>query len=303
MHEAAFTLPVTPPFRLDLTVWALRRRAKNNIDSWDGQNYRRIFVLENEPTLVTIHRQAGNLTVKLKSNQAITSERQIELGELIRKMLGLDVNLEPFYALAANDPALGALVRQFKGVRPPRLPSLFETLINAIACQQVSLDVGILLLNRLAESFGKPLADEDLAQRAFPEPQDITGVDETSLKQLGFSYQKARAISNLAYAIANGDIDLSSLEAASNDEALVTLQSLRGIGRWSAEYVLLRGLGRLDVFPGDDIGGQNNLQRLLGLDARPSYEELGKLAAKWHPYAGLIYFHLLLNKLHGEGLV
>jgi DNA-3-methyladenine glycosylase II len=303
MHEAALTLPVKPPFRLDLTVWVLRRRAKNSIDTWDGQTYRRAFTINDSLVLAAIHQQAGSLGLKLKSNRAITSKLQTEIEKLVGRTLGLGVNLEPFYKLAANDPALKALARQFAGVRPPRLPSIFETLVNAIACQQVSLDVGILLLNRLAANFGKPFVDAAMTLHAFPEPQDLMDIDETSLKRLGFSYQKARAISNLAHTVASGGIDLNELDAAGNDQALTVLQSLHGIGRWSAEYVLLRGLGRLDVFPGDDIGGQNNLQRLLGLDVRPDYEELGKLTSNWNPYAGLIYFHLLLDKLHQQELI
>ncbi|HXR50057.1 MAG TPA: AlkA N-terminal domain-containing protein [Verrucomicrobiae bacterium] len=303
MHEATLTLPVKPPFRLDLTVWVLRRRAKNSIDTWDGNTYRRVFTIDGRPALAKVHQKTGDLVVKLKSSGTITYKRRTELEKLVRRTLGLDVNLEPFYKLTATDQTLESLTRQFVGVRPPRFPSIFETLVNAIACQQVSLNVGILLINRLADSFGKPIVDGEMTLHAFPEPQDIVVVDESSLKQLGFSYQKVRAISSLAYAIANNDVDLKALSAASNDQVMAVLQSLRGIGRWSAEYVLLRGLGRINVFPGDDIGGQNNLQRLLGLDMRPSYEELRRLTSKWNPYAGLIYFHLLLGKLREKELI
>ena len=99
------------------------------------------------------------------------------------------------------------------------------------------------------------------------------------------------------------ELQLEQLELADNKQALTQLQAIHGIGRWSAEYVLLRGLGRLDIFPGDDIGGQNNVQRLLQLEARPTYDQLEKLTASWHPYAGLVYFHLLLERLHSKGLV
>ena len=78
---------------------------------------------------------------------------------------------------------------------------------------------------------------------------------------------------------------------------------IRGIGRWSAEYVLLRGLGRLDAFPGDDIGAQNNLKRIFLLDNKPTYEGIKKLTSRWHPYEGLVYFHLLLEKLHLKGVI
>jgi DNA-3-methyladenine glycosylase II len=69
------------------------------------------------------------------------------------------------------------------------------------------------------------------------------------------------------------------------------------VGRWTAEYVLLRGLGRLHVFPGDDVGGRNNLQRWLRRSKPFSYAALHRTLARWQPYAGLVYFHLLLDRL------
>lgn len=300
MHETAFTLPVKQPFRLDLTAWVLRRRSKNIIDSWDRQTYRRVLCL-GQPVLIAVKQQPTGLAIEAKSTQKLSAPELTKLKDLIEKILGTGVNLNPFYKLVAHEPALRSLAEQFKGVKPTRYPTLFEALVNAIACQQVSLDVGIMLLNRLAQNFGAKFEVGPSRAYSFPAPDDLLGTSEDLLKQLGFSHQKARAIWSLAYSVTNGDIDLEQLETASNEEAIAYLQSIRGIGRWSAEYVLLRALGRLDVFPGDDVGGQNNVQRLFKLDLRPGYEELSSLTAKWHPYAGLIYFHLLLDKLHQKG--
>ena len=65
--------------------------------------------------------------------------------------------------------------------------------------------------------------------------------------------------------------------------------------------MLLRGLGRLDTFPGDDIGAQNNLQRLFRLADKPTYDHIRQLTSPWHPYEGVVYFHLLLDKLRANG--
>lgn len=307
MHEITLTIPVAAPFRLDLTVWVLRRRERNAIDRWDGQSYSRILVLEDTPAKLTVT-QSGTpelpqLNVKLQSHERLSREQQAEAQMIIQKMLGLAVDVRPFYALAAKDPVLKQLSRPFTGVRPPRFPTLFEALVNAIACQQVSLDVGILLLNRLSETFGLNFSAGNVTAHAFPRPVDVLDVPEEALKQLGFSYQKARAIKGVADSIVNEDVRPDQLELADNEQVLARLQALRGIGRWSAEYALLRGFGRLDIFPGDDIGGQNNVQKLFRLETRPGYEQLRSLTTSWHPYAGFVYFHLLLNKLHDKGAV
>jgi DNA-3-methyladenine glycosylase II len=81
------------------------------------------------------------------------------------------------------------------------------------------------------------------------------------------------------------------------------LTGLRGIGRWTAEYVMLRGLSRLHVFPGDDVGARNKLERLLGTRRRLDYEAVRELLARWQPYAGVVYFCLLLDSLSEAGVI
>jgi DNA-3-methyladenine glycosylase II len=103
--------------------------------------------------------------------------------------------------------------------------------------------------------------------------------------------------------LGNQGEDFSCLERMKNEEVANYLSTVRGIGRWSTEYVLLRGLGRLDTFPGDDIGAQNNLKRLFNLDNKPDYEQIKRLTSRWQPYQGLVYFHLLLDRLQAKGII
>lgn len=307
MNTVDFVLPVIPPFRLDLTVWALRRRQKNTIDQWDGFKYSRVIVIDDMPVKMTIT-QSGEadkleLRIVLQSQTTLSSEAQEHAKLLVQKMLGLNVDLQPFYLLAENNDVIKPLVVQFVGVKPPLFPSVFEALINSIACQQVSLDVGILVLNRLADNFGLKIADSGKTLHSFPRPEDLLDVPEEAIRKLGYSHQKARFIKGLAYGVVSGDIDLEHLETAGNEQAISYLSAIHGIGRWSAEYTLLRGLGRLDILPGDDVGAQKNLQQLLTLEERPNYDQIRQLTKIWDPYSGLIYFHLLLEKLHVKGLV
>jgi DNA-3-methyladenine glycosylase II len=67
--------------------------------------------------------------------------------------------------------------------------------------------------------------------------------------------------------------------------------------------VVLRGMGRLDIFPGDDVGAQSNLQRRFHRDTKPGYDEIKELVSRWSPYPGLVYFHLLLGKLRMKGVL
>ena len=94
---------------------------------------------------------------------------------------------------------------------------------------------------------------------------------------------------------------MEPLRDADDSAASAALQRLGGVGRWSAEYALLRGLGRLEVFPGDDVGARNNLARRLGLASPLDYDDVRQAVAPWAPYAGLAYFHLLAERIDAAG--
>lgn len=226
------------------------------------------------------------------------------LVPILSRMLGLEVDLGAFYRLAARDPALGAVARRFAGAKPTRFASIFEGLVNAICFQQLTTTVGVMLMNRLAANWGTAVR-AGAESHAFPEPRTLAQATAGQLKRLGFSRQKAAALLNLSRTAARGALEFDSLEAADDETAMERLLGLHGIGRWSAEYVLLRSLGRLGVFPADDVAGQRNLRGLMGLSARRrlDYARMRRILARWHPFEGLVYFHFLLLSLAERGLI
>lgn len=292
-YKKQWTVSAVSPLRLDLTVWALRRRQKNRIDQWENGQYRRVFIIDGEIVQVCVEQIDESVLKVVAKSKSNLSGKQKELTQRLKVIFGTERNLEGFYKLARKNSDLQSLAVKFIGVKPPRFPTVFEALVNAIACQQVSLDVGIMLLNRISETYGKKFVD----QHAFPEPEDFYHYTEQDLQQLGFSYQKAKAILLLAQAINEKRIVFDTLDTQSNDDVMKYLTEIHGIGRWSAEYVLLRGLGRIDTFPGDDVGAQKNVMNLLHLDHKPHYDEIKYVTKAWEPYAGFVYFHLLLDKL------
>jgi DNA-3-methyladenine glycosylase II len=301
--RVTYTLAPVPPFRLDLTVWALRRRPDNAVDRWDGQTYRRLYVLAGEPVELAVE-QAGPPEAPIlrvaPSATPLGADTEPAVAALLERLLGLRIDLAGFYRLAGPDPRLGPLARRFRGLKPPRFATVFEAVVNAIACQQVTLTLGIRLLNRLAEAGGAP-APPAAGGPAFPRPTDLATLDPDALRGLGFSRQKARALTELARVTANGSLDLDALAGLDDAAAVAHLCRLRGVGRWTAEYVLLRGLGRLGVFPGDDVGARTNLARWLGRPGALDYAGVQRALARWKPYAGLLYFHLLLDRLAAAG--
>jgi DNA-3-methyladenine glycosylase II len=304
VSQNAFFLEPVPPFRLDLTAWTLRRRPDNAIDRWDGATYRRVLTPAGRPVEVAVVQTGPPESPRLRvtvHGAALRSGLKQAVTADLERLLGLRIDLAAFYRLVARDVELGHLAQRFRGMKPPRFPSVFETIVNAIACQQVTLTVGIGLLNRLAAGYGPLVAGEEGSAHAFPRPEDLMRLDPDELRQLGFSRQKGRAMIELAQTSAVGHAELEGLAALSDEEAVVALCRLRGVGRWTAEYVLLRCMGRLHIFPGDDVGARNNLQRWLHLADPLDYEAVCRTVAHWQPYGGLIYFHLLLDRLAEAG--
>jgi DNA-3-methyladenine glycosylase II len=156
MSRLTYLLRPVPPFRLDLTVWVLRRRPENRIDRWDGRCYRRALALGDGPVEVAVTQTGPPETPRLRV--AVEGERtgpgtKPAVTAALEQLLGLRIDLAEFERFAARDPRLGPLARRFRGMKPPQFPSVFECLVNAIACQQVTLTLGVHLLGRLAEAY------------------------------------------------------------------------------------------------------------------------------------------------------
>lgn len=302
--ETSFTLEPLPPFRLDYTVWSLRRRPDNIVDRWDGRTYRRVLVAGGQPFEVAVTQtateEAPRLTVMVTSQAGLPEPRALATAALER-LLGLRIDTRDFYLFGARDELIKPLAERFHGFKPPRYATFFEALVNAISCQQLTLTMGIRLVNRLAQAYGVPLETENGRYYAFPRPKDLAGADIGELRGMSFSVQKANYLTNLARAIVNEDLQLEVIEGMDDASAMSRLRELKGVGRWTAEYFLLRGLGRTHVFPGDDVGARNNLQRWLGVTEPLNYTTTNDVLKTWDGYGGMVYLHLLLKSLDEKG--
>lgn len=300
----SFELIPVPPFHLEYTAWALRRRSENAVDLWDGTRYRRVLKLEGRLVEVQVLQEgrpeAPRLEVTVRDGHLGPRARP-EVTRILRHVLGLQIDLAPFYRIAAKDSRLRTLTERYRGLKPVRFPTVFEALANAIACQQFTLVAGLRLLGELARRGSVRLRTADGLHYGFPEPADFLRWPAHTFRGIGFSRQKTIAFRNLSRGVLKGRFDLESLDSMGNDAAMNFLLQLRGIGRWSAEYALLRGLGRMDVFPADDVGARNGLAKWLRLHMPPDYESVLGILRPWQPYGGLVYFHLLLESLRAAG--
>ena len=300
MPELTFTLRARPPFRLDLTVWALRRRPHNVVDQFDDGIWRRVLVIGKSPVALAVTQTRGGsrpeIEVQLKA--ARPQIVKADVASIVTRMLGLERDLSDFYLLVRSDARMRELAERLRGMKPVRYATVFEAFANAVACQLVSLSAGMHVLNRLTEAFGVRCE----AMRSFPAAAAVARSNPDALRALGLSRQKGEYLVGLAQlAIDPKDRDFASIEPLADDDAIACLSKFRGVGRWTAEYVMLRGFGRINIFPGDDVGGRNKLFEWLGASGAPTYDGVATMLERWHPYGGLIYLHLIVNAVADAG--
>lgn len=308
MKSISFRMDAVAPFRLDYTAWALRRRPENIIDTFEGGIYRRALVFEGSPVLVSvIQPEMEKPEIEIRAMWDKGEYHRARLEEFIKgiliRMLGMKKDLRSFYVFSKKEAHLKLIVQRFMGLKPPMFPSVFECAVNAIACQQLSLNVGMILLSHVAKKFGKRIKTPEGKYHAFPEASALRKRQAEDFRGLGFSFNKAIAIIALSKSVTEGRLDLERLLDLDNESAVKELLEIRGIGRWSAEYILLRGLGRTGSLPADDIGFRNKLTDWLNIGEKLDYEGVLREIKRFGPYAGLIYFHLLLKSLLEKGYI
>lgn len=290
-----FALPVESPYRLDLTVAVLRRFSTNLVDvvAPDGTYLRAHRGADGVPALVGV-RQISERSLEVAAFGANLGAPRAEA--LIRRTLGVDRRAAHFAAAAATLPWLAGIAARMTGVRPPRYATLWEACVNAIVFQQVSLHAAGAILGRVVRLLGTPCAHDGVVVHAFFEPHALLGADDAALRAAGLSVAKIATLRRVAVALADGTLDEVRLDALASPDAAAALCAIKGIGPWTAAVILLRGLGRLDVFPQNDSGVARSVRALAGGDV-----DIEAALAALVPEHGMLYYHLLLARLEARG--
>ncbi|KAB2330340.1 DNA-3-methyladenine glycosylase family protein [Bacillus mesophilum] len=211
----------------------------------------------------------------------------------ICEWLDLGQDLELFYQTANQDRVLKDLVRNYYGLRLICIPDLFEALVWAIMGQQINLTFAYTLKKRFVEQYGEGLVFEDKAFWTFPSCEKIAAIDIDDLKQLQFTGRKAEYIINIAKIMAKGELTKELLlKQNGTQQVKKTLTSIRGIGPWTADYVMMKCLHDTTAFPIADVGLHNALKKWLELNRKPTIEELTAYAADWEGWQAYAVFYL-----------
>jgi DNA-3-methyladenine glycosylase II len=296
-------LPTRAPFHLEATVRVLQRRPTNPVDVWRDNRWERVFATCDGLVLTAVANHGSIDTPDVRCTIAAGEPSATTLAELehkLRAMLGLDRDPAPLAAAAERLRALRPTALALRGMRPPRFVDLFEVLLNVVPFQQLSLDAGAAILRRIVERFGDKLVHDGRQYRTFPTAAQIAAVRSQALVACGLSRSKAESLRRLAALVESGELCANDVAALPTRAASKALAGLPGIGPWSAALILLRGFGRLDVFPPGDSGATRGLTALLELRAAGT---LDRVVARFGPLRGYLYFCGLGRSLLAKGLI
>jgi len=259
----------------------------------DGRLGRPLWLL-GQPYFVEVSATPDELLWQVQIRDGHPGLEQAATASL-RHLFALEVDLTAFYAHAAHDPVLERLVEQLRGARMIRDADLFVSVISSIISQQMNLSFAATLKRRLWSLSGQQLQVDGEVFYADPGPEAISRLDYAELRAMQFSQRKAEYVIDFARAVADGSFSLQRLAELDDDAAIAYLSERRGLGRWTAECVLLFGLGRPDLLPAKDVGLQRAVARFYQMPVRPSEQQLRQLGEAWHPWSSWYTYYLWLG--------
>ena len=239
---------------------------------------------------VTVHQTDVGVFADVVANPGKVSTSDIR--DRLEHILALDVDGEGFRTLAQSDPVVAGLQTERRGVRPVLFPSPYEAAARAIIGHRLHVRQAAALHARIAADHGVPCEIAGATMHGFPAPGKLA--DLTPVQ--GLSETKTTQLRALGTAAAEGWLDTARLQAMPQDAAMKHLQELAGIGPFSAELILIRGVGDPDAFPATEMRLQRAMAQAYGLGSDPDLATLRRIADGWRPYRSWVG---LLLRNHG----
>jgi DNA-3-methyladenine glycosylase II len=298
-----FTLVPTPPFNFDLSAKIFSEGDKQ-IQKYENGKYWQVIRINNNLVLIILTASgtidAPRLHAELKSSEEISGNDEIAVKKAISNILNLNLSLDSFYEDVKNDRIMAGITEKLRGLRNPTTATVFEALISSIIEQQISLKVAHILEKKLIKTFGDALKIDDEAYYAFPTPQKLVSATVEQLRTCGLSKRKSEYIRDSSKLITEGKLELEELKNLKDNQKIIErLCRNRGIGVWTAELTMIRGMQKLDTIPGDDLGLKRTISHYYRNDRKISSEETRKIAKKWGKWAGLAGFYLIVAERSG----
>ena len=274
----------------------------HQIRKYEKMKFWQVLRINNKLIYVSV-KSSGNvdkpeLSVELKSDGTISDEDSKIALKIILDIFNMDFDLKLFYEAVKNDEIMFKLTKELYGLKTPTTPTVFEALVDSIVEQQISLKVAHSIERKIIKTFGSTLSIGSNVYYTFPTPDQLNSALVDQLRGCGLSFRKVEYIKDISKLIVEGKLDLEKFKECENiDEIIDELCKIRGIGKWTAELTVIRGLNGLASFPADDIGIRRVISHYYCDDRKISSDEAREIAEKWGKWKGLAAFYLIIAEM------
>jgi len=241
-----------------------------------------------------------HLTLDLYSDNPLSIEQKQKAQQLISYIFSLDLPLYDFYNHVKTDPVMTQITQKLCGFKFPITPTVFEALVDAIVEQQISIKIARTIEERLAVKFGETLSINGENYYAFPTPRSMIEAGVDVIRQVGLSQRKADYIFNAAQMIVENKLDLEKMKKNNDSEQIISeLDEIKGVGVWTAELTMLRGMQRFDTLPADDFGIRRVISNYYKKNTLIKAAEAREIGEAWGEWKGLAAFYLIVAEAKG----
>ncbi|WP_052400796.1 DNA-3-methyladenine glycosylase family protein [Oceanobacillus jeddahense] len=283
------------PFDFKVNLDYLQRNANECMYEIENNRITRVMKINHMRTLVRISEaDRENIVVEfLADTEPILLEDKKAIVHDVCEWFDLERNLLPFYEMGWQDSLLKQAIERFYGLRVMGLNDLFEALCWGILGQQINLPFAYTLKRQFVEKFGDSLDYNGKKYWIFPSFDKISRLTVEDLADIKMTKRKREYIIDVAKLMANGDLSKEKLLHLDDlKQAEEELVRIRGIGPWTANYVLMRCLRYQNAFPIDDVGLINAIKFVMGMDRKPTKVEIRALASQWENWESYATFYL-----------
>jgi DNA-3-methyladenine glycosylase II len=290
------TLEPLPPFDFNLSA-QIFSNGDERIQRYEDGVFSQTVRLSGAPALIRVSSQGTGdrpkLLVQAEPDDAFTEDDRSDLEALVTRLFNLNLDILPFYEAVKSDRIMLQIARHLWGLHSPSTVTVFEALVDSIIEQQISLKAAWSMQRRLIETFGEALSLEDRTYFAFPEAENLAAATIEQLRACGLSGRKAEYVQGVAKLVQDG-LDLESFQSWSEEKIIEELSRIRGVGVWTAEMTMIRGMQKYDAFPADDIGLRRIIAHYYYGGEKISGDEARQTAFAWSGWRGLASFYLVL---------
>ena len=281
---------ITPvaPFDFELTAGYLTYfQGRYATDSLVDGVYRRLLDLDGQLVLASVSSlgslEKPELSVELQG-EGLTSDNVEVATDKVAWILGVGQELEPFYASAQGDPAMAAITQRFHGLHMPHTASVFEALVLAVLGQQIATNVARIIRTLLIETYGPRQTIDGETYYAFPRPETLAALRVEDLRGMKLSQRKAEYVHGIACTALDDPEFIEGLHHLDDEAVVRQITSLRGVGNWTAQWLLIRALGRPDALPLGDLALRRVVSRLYFQDEPLNDTQVEEFCRRWSPY-------------------